>query len=40
VKEKFNYYNFFRWIAIGFSIVGFGISIAIILALISGRKLS
>lgn len=37
MEKKFNYYIFFKWIAIGFSIVGFGVAIAIILALVSGR---
>jgi len=37
MEKKFNYYNFFKWIAIGFSIIGVGVSIAIILALVSGR---
>jgi hypothetical protein len=32
-KSKFNYYQFFKWLAIGFTVASVGILIAIILAL-------
>jgi hypothetical protein len=37
-RVKFDYYNFFKWLSIGFTIVGIGIAIAIILIITTGKR--
>jgi len=37
-KKKFDYLQFFKWLAIGFSIAGFGVAIAVVLSLITGGR--
>jgi len=34
-NKKFDWANFFKWLAIGFTISGFGVAIALLLALFS-----
>lgn len=36
---KFNYYEFFKWLSIGFVVAGFGIAIAILLAILTGKEI-
>jgi len=39
-KSNFDYEQFFKWLAIGFSIAGFGIAIALLLLFLTGKKLA
>jgi hypothetical protein len=37
-KKNFDYFQFFKWLAVGFSIAGFGVAITVVLALVFGKK--
>jgi len=38
MKKNFDYSQFFVWLGIGFSIAGFGITVAVVLVLLTGKR--